>query len=385
MRSVEVSVFFAFAAYANAKHHQVQTSTEKSVDELVDNLFDRALQTSSHQYADMANTVVGKPNYLAMPARSGLKAHAPPAAAITTPSLVQPLPPFRPGVVSRDRLVTRAEERDSIGRPKNYQKGGNFWDNILDTMEGGQKLRRWYDDDSMVGKKEDKKQGKVKEEFFDDGLPKTAVLVTDGDTPLAGAIAKQAARAGQQVVVVVENAKAAFREYQEFGNKVEIMRAEYSGASKLLSGIKTVITRRGGSFAEAAKARGVEHYVFISTEDANLPGSVFGVFGQESTMPDKAAENSVKKIGIPLTIVRPGKVVEDETSGGEGLVFEQGANLKGKVSLDDLAEVCVKALVYPPENVLELAVVNSAGGERNLDKLFQSVGAVKAKGGAFFR
>jgi hypothetical protein len=36
-----------------------------------------------------------------------------------------------------------------------------------------------------------------------------------------------------------------------------------------------------------------------------------------------------------------------ETAGGKELIFEQGDNIKGKVSRDDVAEICVQAIKEP--------------------------------------
>lgn len=56
-------------------------------------------------------------------------------------------------------------------------------------------------------------------------------------------------------------------------------------------------------------------------------------------------EDSVRGSGIPYTIIRPCALTEEP--GGQPLIFDQGDNLKGKVSRDDIAEVCVQALERP--------------------------------------
>ncbi len=53
-------------------------------------------------------------------------------------------------------------------------------------------------------------------------------------------------------------------------------------------------------------------------------------------------EDSVRESGLPYTIIRPCALTEGP--GGKELIFEQGDNIKGKVSREDIAELCVQAL-----------------------------------------
>ena len=56
-------------------------------------------------------------------------------------------------------------------------------------------------------------------------------------------------------------------------------------------------------------------------------------------------EESLKASGIPYTIIRPCALTE--SAGGQELIFEQGDNIRGKVSRDDVAEICVQAIKEP--------------------------------------
>ncbi|MEM9925094.1 MAG: CIA30 family protein [Cyanobacteria bacterium P01_D01_bin.50] len=53
-------------------------------------------------------------------------------------------------------------------------------------------------------------------------------------------------------------------------------------------------------------------------------------------------EDSLRESGIPYTIIRPCALTEE--SGGKELIFEQGDNIKGKISREDIAKLCVQAL-----------------------------------------
>ncbi|QLE55799.1 CIA30 family protein [Nostoc sp. TCL26-01] len=53
-------------------------------------------------------------------------------------------------------------------------------------------------------------------------------------------------------------------------------------------------------------------------------------------------EDSLRASGIPYTIIRPCALTEEV--GGKSYIFEQGDNIKGKISREDVAELCVQAL-----------------------------------------
>jgi len=56
-------------------------------------------------------------------------------------------------------------------------------------------------------------------------------------------------------------------------------------------------------------------------------------------------ENSVRSSGVPYTIIRPCALTEEP--GGKALVLDQGDTMKGKVSREDVAELCVQLLAQP--------------------------------------
>jgi uncharacterized protein YbjT (DUF2867 family) len=53
-------------------------------------------------------------------------------------------------------------------------------------------------------------------------------------------------------------------------------------------------------------------------------------------------EDAVRESGIPYTIIRPCALTEEP--GNQALVFEQGDNIRGKVSREDIAELCLTVL-----------------------------------------
>ncbi len=53
-------------------------------------------------------------------------------------------------------------------------------------------------------------------------------------------------------------------------------------------------------------------------------------------------EDSLRESGISYTIIRPCALTEE--AGGKELIFEQGDNIRGKISREDVAQLCVEAL-----------------------------------------
>jgi hypothetical protein len=56
-------------------------------------------------------------------------------------------------------------------------------------------------------------------------------------------------------------------------------------------------------------------------------------------------EDSLRASGIPYTIIRPCALTEE--AGGKELILAQGDRIKGKISREDVAEICIQALNYP--------------------------------------
>ncbi|MBD2439510.1 CIA30 family protein [Nostoc sp. FACHB-110] len=53
-------------------------------------------------------------------------------------------------------------------------------------------------------------------------------------------------------------------------------------------------------------------------------------------------EDSLRVSGIPYTIIRPCALTQE--AGGQELIFDQGDNIRGKISREDVAELCVQTL-----------------------------------------
>nr|WP_228014485.1 CIA30 family protein [Fortiea sp. LEGE XX443] len=84
-------------------------------------------------------------------------------------------------------------------------------------------------------------------------------------------------------------------------------------------------------------------------------------------------EDSLRASSIPYTIIRPCALTEE--AGGKELILEQGDNIKGKISREDVAEICVQALEQSKAHNVTFEV--KAGENRadsiNWEKLFSDL------------
>ncbi|NET61344.1 MAG: NAD(P)H-binding protein [Symploca sp. SIO2E6] len=71
-------------------------------------------------------------------------------------------------------------------------------------------------------------------------------------------------------------------------------------------------------------------------------------------------EEAVRESGVPYTIIRPCALTEE--SGGKALVFEQGDNIRGKVSREDIAQLCLQLLEQPQACNLTFEVKEDTNG-----------------------
>lgn len=78
-------------------------------------------------------------------------------------------------------------------------------------------------------------------------------------------------------------------------------------------------------------------------------------------------EDAVRESGLRYTIIRPCALTEE--AGGKALIFEQGDNIRGKVSREDIAELCVQVLEQTKACNLTFEVKEGDGAGADLENL----------------
>ncbi|KAJ7300147.1 hypothetical protein O6H91_Y063800 [Diphasiastrum complanatum] len=226
----------------------------------------------------------------------------------------------------------------------------SFGDRLLDYIEGGPKLRKWYGAQEQLvrdGGQKDYEEASTAEQILEDtdGV-RDAVLVTDADTETGQLIVLSLILKRVRVRVLVKDAKFAI---SAFGSYIEV-----------------------GALAQNGVLRGVEHVIFLSQlvvlRNEKGIGSILAARARKQAEEDEAA---VANFGVPTTIIRTGRL-QDEPGGRLGFAFAQGSTLWGTLSREDTATVCVKALDVPPQQSLIFEVVNGSDTVSDWEDVFSS-------------
>jgi uncharacterized protein YbjT (DUF2867 family) len=84
-------------------------------------------------------------------------------------------------------------------------------------------------------------------------------------------------------------------------------------------------------------------------------------------------EDSLRNSGIPYTIIRPCALTEE--AGGKELILEQGDNIRGKISREDVAKICIEALKQAKAANLTFEVKEGENLSKSIDwqRLFSNL------------
>ncbi|KAL9265571.1 hypothetical protein AKJ16_DCAP08774 [Drosera capensis] len=213
-------------------------------------------------------------------------------------------------------------------RCKSSKKPG-FFDQILDYIEGGPKLRKWYGAPELLPKDGlaagDEDDSDVEED-------RNAVLVSDGDSEIGQMVILTLIVKRMRVKALVKDKRAAM---EAFGNYVE-----------------------EGFLSKVDSLRGVEHIVYLSQLSAYR--SANGIQALMTSNARKLAEQDEAILlasGIPYTLIRAG-ALNNSPGGSQGFNFEEGVAETGSLSKEDAAFICVEALAFIPPTGLLFEVIN---------------------------
>ncbi|KAA8541646.1 hypothetical protein F0562_022798 [Nyssa sinensis] len=233
-----------------------------------------------------------------------------------------------------------------------------FVDQILDYIEGGPKLRKWYGAPDLLPK-----DGSILEE--DNESPDTeedevrdAVLVTDGDNEIGQMIILSLIVKRTRVKALVKDKRAAI---EAFGTYVESMAGNANDRSflkKALRGVRAIICPNEGFLSNVVSFKGVQYVILLSQLSVYRDAS--GIQALMTSNARKLAEQDesiVMASGIPYTIIRAG-LLRNTPGGEQGFSFKEGSAAQGTLSKEDAAFICVEALDAVPQRGLTLEVVN---------------------------
>ncbi|XWS16181.1 hypothetical protein CRYUN_Cryun34aG0062900 [Craigia yunnanensis] len=250
------------------------------------------------------------------------------------------------------RALTRCSAKKKIG----------FVDQILDYIEGGPKLRKWYGAPELLPK-----DGSVVEE--EDDYPedevRDTVLVTDGDSETGKMVILSLIVKRTRIKALVKDKRSA---NEAFGTYVESISGDTSNkifVKKALRGVRAIICPNEGFLSSVEGLKGVEHIILLSQLSVYKASS--GIQALMTNNPRKLAEKDETVLmasGIPYTIIRAG-MLQNTPGGTQGFSFEEGSAASGSLSMEDAAFICVEALEVVPQARFTFEVVN--GGKKVSD------------------
>ncbi|CAM0873331.1 unnamed protein product [Alopecurus aequalis] len=273
---------------------------------------------------------------------------APPlfARPSSTPSAPQPAPhpPLRPSASKHTKpnrpLLSPVKRRPALLAVvrSNNKDDTSFTDRILDYIEGGPKLRKWYGAPDLLPK-DGGAEGEEDESPVDIEDPRDAVLVTNGESEIGQMVMLSLILKRARIKALVKDKRST---EEAFGTYVE-----------------------DGFFSDYIDLKGVQHIVLLSQLSVYRNSS--GLQAIMNSKLRKLAEQDEEVVlasGIPSTIIRSASL--QTTPGGErGFSFTEGVAAKGRISKEDAATICVEALDAIPQTTLIFEVAN--GDEKVTD------------------
>ncbi|XP_010273932.1 PREDICTED: uncharacterized protein LOC104609342 isoform X2 [Nelumbo nucifera] len=221
-----------------------------------------------------------------------------PSFSSTVPIYSSTLSPHHtPWKTANSSILVKLDSKPSLLCCSSKKKT-SFIDQILDYIEGGPKLRKWYGAPDLLPK--DGVLADEEDEYAGVEETRDAVLVTDGDSEI--------------------------------------------GQDGFLSNVGSV--------------KGVEHIVLLSQLAAYRSSS--GIQALMTGNMRKLAEQDESVVvasGIPYTIIRAG-LLQNSPGGVQGFSFKEGSAAQGRLSKEDAAFICVEALDAVPQRGLIFEVAN---------------------------
>jgi uncharacterized protein YbjT (DUF2867 family) len=126
------------------------------------------------------------------------------------------------------------------------------------------------------------------------------------------------------------------------------------------------------NLVDAAKAKGVEHFILVSSLCVSQffhPLNLFWLILYWK----KQAEKYIQESGLTYTIVRPGGLKSEDNQ--DNIIMSGADNLfEGSIPRPKVAQVCVEALFQPAaRNKIVEIVANADAPEKTWEELFSSV------------
>lgn len=120
----------------------------------------------------------------------------------------------------------------------------------------------------------------------------------------------------------------------------------------------------GGSVAliDAAKAAGIKKFIMVTSGGVTWKIHPLNLMSNNVLKWKRKAEIYLRASGLTHVIVRPNGGLSDDPAGANTITFRQNDTFGGKISRDDVAVVCVKALEYQAAENKTFEIQNDGDG-----------------------
>ena len=127
------------------------------------------------------------------------------------------------------------------------------------------------------------------------------------------------------------------------------------------------------NLVDAAKAKGIEHFVLVSSIGASQLFHPLNLFWLVLVW-KKQAEEYLQKSGLTYTIVRPGGLKNEDNSDQVVMFTADSLSLSGSIPRTKVAQVCVEALFQPAaRNKIVEVIAETEAPEKSFEQLFAGV------------
>ncbi|KAL3618212.1 hypothetical protein CASFOL_038533 [Castilleja foliolosa] len=287
-------------------------------------------------------------------------------SASTVPLFSSLSSPYRSRDLETIKPYPAFEKRFSFTCFSSKKKQLSFMDQILDYIEGGPKLRKWYGAPDLLPKDGNELgEDEVAAEVED---VRDAVLVTDGDNEIGQMIILSLIIKRVRVKALVKDKRVAM---EAFGTYVESMAGNTKDnifLSKALRGVRAVICPNEGFLSNIDSWKGIQHVILLSQESTGIQA----VINSNAKKLAEQDEDVAKASGVPYSIIRTG-ILKNIPGGQQGFCFDEGSAAKGSLSKEDAAFICVEALDNIPPKGLLFEVVNGEEKVSDWKKCFATL------------
>ncbi|XP_052182940.1 uncharacterized protein LOC127795360 isoform X2 [Diospyros lotus] len=258
-----------------------------------------------------------------------------------------------PGAGSLSSIIFNVRKASEVCFSSKNKPG--FMDQILDYIEGGPKLRKWYGAPDLLPK-----DGSITEEdeSSEEDEVRDAILVTDGDNEIGQMVILSLIVKRIRVKALVKDKRAAV---EAFGTYVEVANDwRYKGHIIPEGGSKRCSCNNMPKcfLSQVRSLKGIQHVILLSQLSVYRgTGGIQALMNSTARKLAEEDESIVMALGVPYTIIRAG-LLQNSPGRTLGFSFEEGSAARGRLSKEDAAIICVEALYAVPQRGLVFEVVN---------------------------